>query len=497
MKLRMLVLGLASGLYTLSVHAEDLDQRVYVSPMLSYTKAAKSRGGKDGPGASIAIGRKFTPGLDLELIGFYTQFGKVQGAREGSKMYGLGAGAKIFLFPSPNAYVAASVYKGQADAHPSLITNYHTTVADVGLGYLIPLNPANPQGVQLRTEARYRIDAHGRTEATVPAGSSKQKSFYDGVINLGLLIPLGKTAQPAAETPPPEEPAAPPAEVVPVATADSDNDGVPDDKDKCPETPAGTEVDENGCPKVTEAPAAEAPPVAEVAPEAPPAPEVTCLPPAPGEPITLDGCKTGDTVILRGVTFELDSARLTPNAKVILDQVGDALIAKTDIKIEIDGHTSSEGSDGHNQKLSDNRAESVKQYLISRGVDAGRMTTKGFGEGQPIADNGNEEGRELNRRVELKVTEGGGEAPAAEAAPAAAEAPAETPADAPAAPAEEAKAADTAAPAEAPAEPPPAEAAPAPEAAPSEAPAEAAPTETPPADAAPAEPAPAEAAPAG
>ncbi len=204
--------------------------------------------------------------------------------------------------------------------------------------------------------------------------------------------------------------------------------------------------------------------------------------------------------MLRGVNFEFDKAKLTVNAKALLDPVADALIARPDIKVEIDGHTDSKGSDAYNLKLSDARAASVVAYLVSRGVAADRMTSKGFGESQPVADNATDDGRELNRRVELKITEsaGGGvtaapanEVPAAEAVPAdaapAEEAPAAEAAPAEAAPAEEAPAAEAA-----PAEEAPAEAAPA-----EEAPAEAAPAEEAPADAAPAEEVPAEAPPAG
>ena len=156
-------------------------------------------------------------------------------------------------------------------------------------------------------------------------------------------------------------------------------------------------------------------------PPAPPPPP--CELPTAGQPIDLRGCKTGDTVVLRGVNFEFDKATLTLNAKTILDGVADALTKRPDIKVEIDGHTDGKGSIAYNQKLSERRADSVKQYLVGRGIDAGRMSTKGFGKTQPIADNNTEEGRELNRRVELKVTES-----SATAAPAAAPADAAPPA---------------------------------------------------------------------
>ncbi|MDB5968254.1 MAG: outer membrane protein OmpA [Hydrocarboniphaga sp.] len=142
-------------------------------------------------------------------------------------------------------------------------------------------------------------------------------------------------------------------------------------------------------------------------PPAPPAPP-PCESPAAGQAFTLEGCKVGDKVVLRGVNFEFDKATLTPDAKALLDMVSDALQARTDISVELDGHTDSKGSDAYNQKLSERRCESVKQYLVGRGIDAGRLTTAGFGETQPIEDNATDEGREYNRRVELKVTASNG-----------------------------------------------------------------------------------------
>ncbi|MGQ0618581.1 MAG: OmpA family protein [Panacagrimonas sp.] len=132
-----------------------------------------------------------------------------------------------------------------------------------------------------------------------------------------------------------------------------------------------------------------------------------CQAPKPGEPITLAGCKAGDTIVLRGVNFDFDKASLTTNAKTILDQVVEALKARPDVKVEIQGHTDGKGSDAYNQRLSERRAQSVKQYLVGHGIDTARTTSVGLGEAVPVADNETDEGRELNRRVELKITEGG------------------------------------------------------------------------------------------
>ncbi len=209
-------------------------------------------------------------------------------------------------------------------------------------------------------------------------------------------------------------------------------------------------------------------------PPPPPEPPVVVVPPPPPPPppcesdpaktIDLAGCKVGDTVILRGVNFDFDKATLTTNAKTLLDQVADALLARMDIKVQIAGHTDNFGTDQYNQKLSEARAASVVEYLTGRGIDGGRMTSIGYGESQPVADNGTDEGREQNRRVELNVTEAAAGAPPVVSEPASPSAPL-PPAEA------------------APAAVPPAEAVPAasPEAAPPSAP-EAAPAEAAPAE---------------
>lgn len=158
-------------------------------------------------------------------------------------------------------------------------------------------------------------------------------------------------------------------------------------------------------PPVEVVPVAEPPP-AEPAPE-PAAPP--CQTPPPGAPFSLEGCKVGDRLVLHGATFEFDEDRLTANAKLLLDRVADALLARPDLQVEVQGHTDSKGAEEYNQRLSERRAESVTRYLVGRGVQGDRLTAVGYGESQPVADNETEEGRELNRRVELLIT--GGEPP--------------------------------------------------------------------------------------
>lgn len=138
------------------------------------------------------------------------------------------------------------------------------------------------------------------------------------------------------------------------------------------------------------------PPVAK--PEPKPDPEPTPEPPKPvvvkKESIELD----------RTVQFEPDSAKLIPDSRDLLDEVAKALEEHTEIKlVSIEGHTDSRMSSRHNQKLSVARANSVRTYLISKGVAKDRLVAKGFGETQPVGDNATWKGRFQNRRVHLKI----------------------------------------------------------------------------------------------
>ncbi|TDT43044.1 OOP family OmpA-OmpF porin [Halospina denitrificans] len=110
---------------------------------------------------------------------------------------------------------------------------------------------------------------------------------------------------------------------------------------------------------------------------------------------------------LDGVTFEFDSATLTPNARVVLMRVARDLEYHSDVTVQIRGHTDSIGTAEYNRKLSQDRADSVKDFLVSQGIAEERITTKGFGFSKPVATNDTEEGRRLNRRIEMKRTDKG------------------------------------------------------------------------------------------
>jgi outer membrane protein OmpA-like peptidoglycan-associated protein len=179
---------------------------------------------------------------------------------------------------------------------------------------------------------------------------------------------------------------------------DSDNDGVADDIDRCPLQAEDVDgyQDDDGCPDLDN--------------------DLDGIPDAqdkcPTQPETFnnvddtDGCpdakEIGKQFILRGINFESGSAALTPDSHPVLDQVIASLNSYPEVRLEIRGHTDSQGPAAFNLQLSQKRAESVRQYLINGGIAADRITAIGVGEEEPISSNGTAEGRSQNRRIEFK-----------------------------------------------------------------------------------------------
>jgi OmpA-OmpF porin, OOP family len=170
---------------------------------------------------------------------------------------------------------------------------------------------------------------------------------------------------------------------------DSDGDGVVDGKDRCPDTPAGARVNARGCELDSDGDG-----VVDGKDRCPNTPQ--------GATVDDKGCALG--IVLQNVQFRLNSGELTTESQVILDKVAASLKARSDItSVMVIGHTDASGAATYNQSLSERRASSVADYLVSQGVDRAILGFKGMGESEPIADNTTAEGRAKNRRVELKL----------------------------------------------------------------------------------------------
>lgn len=116
--------------------------------------------------------------------------------------------------------------------------------------------------------------------------------------------------------------------------------------------------------------------------------------------------REGDNIKLQlpgQITFATNSAVIAQNFYPVLSDVSKVLVKYDKTTMVIEGHTDNTGDSNYNQQLSLNRASSVRNFLSSEGVDDRRLTTQGFGESMPVQDNATEQGRQLNRRVELRI----------------------------------------------------------------------------------------------
>lgn len=157
-----------------------------------------------------------------------------------------------------------------------------------------------------------------------------------------------------------------------------------------------------GCPgrELLGTPCPVPPPPAPVAAAPEPAAPIVAAPePAPLAPVAKPVPVA--TLVLEGVTFEFDKAVIRPQYYPILDQNIVALKEWGDVDVEVAGHTCSIGTEEYNLGLSQRRAEAVRNYLVSKGVSADRLTVRGYGESRPAVSNATREGRAQNRRVEL------------------------------------------------------------------------------------------------
>ncbi len=182
--------------------------------------------------------------------------------------------------------------------------------------------------------------------------------------------------QPAAPTIEPEKPAAP---------LDSDGDGVPDYRDDCPGTPPGVEVDENGCP-----PDSDGDGVPDYKDKCPDTPR--------GAPVNEAGCWT-----IKGINFDYNKWDIKPQYHGALDESLRVLRMNPTMTVEIQGHTDDIASEQYNQILSEKRAQATSDYFVTKGIEADRISTRGFGEMKPIAPNDTPENQARNRRIEIKI----------------------------------------------------------------------------------------------
>jgi len=257
---------------------------------------------------------------------------------------------------------------------------------DTGAGVKVPFNDT----FALKLEALYMAKL-----TRINAGTMDSNLL----VMAGLTISFGDFAQkeaPKTEEAPVEEKVVEVVEkaavvVVPVVAiieADDDNDTVLNSKDKCPATIAGTKVDEEGCDVDTDKDG-----ILNA--------NDICPNTLADTEVNSDGCPK---TIPLNVNFENNSDKIKSESDANVQEYADFLSKHTNYNAKIIGYTDSRGSEAYNQKLSEKRASSVLNALVSKGVNAKQLSAEGDGEANPIADNATAEGRAQNRRIEAELT---------------------------------------------------------------------------------------------
>lgn len=363
----------------LAPFAATAQAEITFTPMASYHFFDGEKQTEDNEGYAVALGWRFTPALALELHHGRTEsdFDTAGGAGVTDSRnsldgyYAFNADGKFSPYVLLGAGEGRFKSKGVVDAKD--------TIFNAGVGAFYRFN----QNVALRGEVR---NVHNHDE-----------SLNDQLALLGLEFSPAAAAQesytpaPEPEPAPVEEMAAEP-EPAPVvaAPADTDGDGVTDDLDKCADTPAGVQVGKAGCP--LDADKDGVPDYLDKCPDT-----------AAGVVVDDAGCAKMLTETISkqlSVTFDSGKAVVKDEFKAEIAEVAALLKQYPTTSAEIQGHTDSSGNKALNEKLSQQRADAVMAVLVNEmGVDASRVSAKGYGPSQPVADNATADGRAKNRRV--------------------------------------------------------------------------------------------------
>jgi OOP family OmpA-OmpF porin len=262
---------------------------------------------------------------------------------------------------------------------------------------------------------------------------------------LGLSFTLGRTEKDAAPPPadsdgdgfadsndacPSQPGVAPSGCPAPVAPADTDRDGVPDSSDPCPTVPEDNlpPAPADGCPSQDPdsdgflGPSDKCPTEKGVAPDGCPVKDkdgdgvLDDVDKCPDQPETKNGFQDADGCpdelpkevakfagVIKGIQFDFGKATIRKESNKILDDAVKVLKDYPELRIMISGHTDNVGEPAKNVELSQQRAAAVKEYLAGKGIEAGRIETRGAGPNEPVADNATDKGRQANRRIEFKL----------------------------------------------------------------------------------------------
>lgn len=365
----------------------------YIAPQVNALWLDDGREADDDIGVTLAFGRTLNPNWDLELSLFGSEHDRA--GETSTEIQGLAFSTKRVFYRDGRVNPFISLGIGRVNSILKPGEDQEDLTALYGVGLLVDLGAARDDGsaMQLRADLGARR-GFGNNDLFPDA--------VDYVAGLGFQYSWGGT--------------------VTRLPVDTDGDGVTDDMDRCPGTPAGTPVDSSGCPLPQDDDGDGVVNDNDKCPGTPAGKKVDAVgceidgdddedgvlnsvdqcPNTPkGDRVNAVGCPFDQTLLLVGVKFETNSATLLPESIPILDGAVAALKRYPQVNIEVAGHTDSRGADAYNLQLSARRADTVLKYLQDGGV-TNSITSRGYGETQPMASNDTEEGRQQNRRVVLR-----------------------------------------------------------------------------------------------
>lgn len=418
--LLVLAFSLASLLSGPWAAAQETGTQWYISGLGSYVDDDEDRNADDGlSGGQLALGIPFRRAWHIELFALYNEF-NADGFDNDQEQTGLGAGVIRWFQPDAIISPYVAVAAGYSDTERDRGISESGLMTSGALGLLLKFGDR----FGWRSEARYRrvledfalSDVYlssglqwtfGTARSETPGRRIRNDSDGDGVADAYDLCPDSASAMVDARGCPEADndrdgvtnrldrcPRTP--NNIPVNSrgcpADSDRDGVIDALDACRGTAWEAVVDERGCPQVRDA---DGDGVSDDADR--------CADTPAGIRVDSSGCPVPERITLEGVSFNVNSSQLTAASEDALNSAAAVLISRPGLQAEIAGHTDAQGEAEYNLWLSQRRAEAVRQYLIGQGVDAARLTARGYGESEPLADNATAAGRRQNRRVELRL----------------------------------------------------------------------------------------------
>ncbi len=351
-----------------------------LSPMVGYHLFEGDQNTDDGWTGGLSLGYNITDRWSAELEGRYTNSEREQVAsQQDLDIISVGVNALYHFNPDGPFVPYVTAGFGAMFFNWGAVEN-DTDDEDYMMNWGIGSKYFFNDDTALRLDLRHIVDLHSDRSWDQPSGDDTDHNI---VATAGLYFQFGGPA------PPPPPP------------ADSDGDGIPDLRDKCPDTPLGVMVDAVGCPPK------------EVAPVPPPKKFVDgdddgdgvlnskdkCPGTEKGIMVDENGCPIKFTL---QIEFDFDKDEVRPQYHDKLRKAAEFINKYPGTRFLLAGHTDSRGTDAYNEGLSMRRAAAVKKYLVEKfGIAAHLMTPRGYGEKQPVDTNDTDEGRQRNRRVEV------------------------------------------------------------------------------------------------